>query len=211
MGSGLEFLHFRAPGVSARDENVGIQDLTPGLAGRGALRGGVDRVERLAGRHEQAVALGPAEADVAADLGQPDAPDELTLRRPHRHPAIAHVAARIARAPEIAVHVGAHAVGPALDAIHHEVAEELAVAELVVRADVEHVHLALAARVRVARPLAGADHVELLEVGREAEPVGIGYLVFAYHLSERAALVDAVHRGGQLALVAAELERLPEL
>src|SRR5882724_4572632 len=183
----------------------------PRLTGGGALRGGVDRVEGLAGGHEEAVALGPAEADVAADLGQADAPDELALRRPHRHPAVAHAAARVAGAPEIAVHVGAHAVRSALDAVHHEGAEELAVAELVVRAHVEHVHVALAARSRVARPLAGADHVELLEVGREAEPVGIGYLVFAYHLSEGAALVDAVHRGGQLALVAAELERLPEL
>src|SRR5439155_18088793 len=36
----------------------------------GPLRLDVDGVERLAGRHEQAVALGAAEADVAADLRQ---------------------------------------------------------------------------------------------------------------------------------------------
>src|SRR6185312_12942887 len=128
--------------------NVGMQDPTPPrLTGRGALGGGVDRVEGLAGRHEQAVALGTAEADVAADLGQPDAPDKLALRCPHRHAAVAHAAARVARAPEVAVHVGAYAVGPALHAVHHEGTEELAVAQLVVRAHVEHVHVALAARV----------------------------------------------------------------
>ena len=47
------------------------------LARRCSLRGRVDGIERLARGHEQAIALGTAEADVAADLGQADAADEL--------------------------------------------------------------------------------------------------------------------------------------
>src|SRR3954462_5115806 len=46
-----------------------------------ALRGGIHGVERLARGHEQAVALGAAEADVAAHLGQPDTADELAIPR----------------------------------------------------------------------------------------------------------------------------------
>src|SRR5205807_904910 len=60
-----------------------------------ALRGGIHGIERLARGHEQTVALGAAEADVAAYLGQTDTADELAVRRPYRHTAIAHVAAGI--------------------------------------------------------------------------------------------------------------------
>src|SRR6266567_1836167 len=102
-----------------------------GSARGGALRGGVDGVERLARGHEQAVAFGAAEADVAAHLGQTDATDQLAFRRPHRHAAIADGAASVARGPDIAADVAAHAVRPALHAIDHEIAEPLAVAELV--------------------------------------------------------------------------------
>src|SRR2546421_8835901 len=96
----------------------------PLLSRPGALRAGVERVERLAGRHEQPVALGTAEADVAADLRQPDAADQLALGRPHGHATVADVAAGVGRAPEIAVDVAARAAGPALYAIHHEVVED---------------------------------------------------------------------------------------
>src|SRR5947207_4536536 len=116
----------------------------PLLSRPGALRAGVERVERLAGCHEQPVALGTAEAHVAADLRQPDAADQLALRRPHGHAAVADVAAGVRRAPEVAVYVTARAVRPALHPVHHEVAEELPVRGLVVAPHVEHVHLALA-------------------------------------------------------------------
>src|SRR6266849_1570383 len=92
-----------------------------------ALRGGIHGVERLARGHEQAVALGTAEADVAAHLGQADAAEELAVRRPYRHAAIAHGTAGIARAPDIAVDVAAHAVRTALHAVNHEVAEPLVI------------------------------------------------------------------------------------
>src|SRR5207237_9107307 len=104
----------------------------------------------------QTVPLGPAKANIAADLGQTDTPDDLALRGPDGHAAVAHSAAGIARAPQIAVDVAAHAVRAALHPIDHEVAEQLLVGELIVIADVEDVHLALAARPGVARPLAGA-------------------------------------------------------
>src|SRR5580692_480340 len=103
-----------------------------------ALRRGIDRVDRLAPGHEQAVALGAAEADVAAHLGQADAAEQLALRRPHRHPVIADMAAGIAGSPDIAVDVAADAVGSAVDAVDHEVAEHFLIRELVVGADVEH-------------------------------------------------------------------------
>src|ERR1019366_5629731 len=67
------------------------------------LRAEIHGVERLARGHEQAVALGTAEADVATHLGQADAADELAGRRPHCHAVIADVAAGIARGPDIAV------------------------------------------------------------------------------------------------------------
>src|ERR1700676_2991595 len=97
------------------------------LAGSCALRGGIHGVERLARGHDQAVALGAAEADVAAHFGQADPADELAIRRPYRHTAIAHVAAGITRGPEIAVDIAAHAIRTALHAVNHEVAEALLV------------------------------------------------------------------------------------
>src|SRR6266571_6067649 len=97
------------------------------LPGRRPLGAEVDRVERLAGGHEQAVALGAAEADVAADLREADASDELALRSPDGHAAVAHGAAGIARAPHVAVDVAAGAVRPALHPVDHEIAEQLLV------------------------------------------------------------------------------------
>src|SRR5713226_8090264 len=86
---------------TARQISLGhIADLfarpTPVLTGRGALRRDVERVQRLAGGHEQPVALRTAETDVTADLGQADAADELALGVPHRHPAVADGASGVA-------------------------------------------------------------------------------------------------------------------
>ena len=41
----------------------------------------VDRVERLAGSHKEAVALAAAEADIAADFRQENLPDAFALLR----------------------------------------------------------------------------------------------------------------------------------
>ena len=61
-------------------------------------------------------------------------------------------------------------------------------------------HVALAARAGVARALAGAGDVELLVVGREAEPVGVRHLLLGDHEIERPLGIDAVAVGRQLAL-----------
>src|ERR1700737_593081 len=65
-------------------EDAGMEGLVaapwsglPSLPARRALGADVERIERLARGHEQAVALEAAEADVGAALGQLDAADEL--------------------------------------------------------------------------------------------------------------------------------------
>ena len=68
-------------------------------------------------------------------------PMQLALRRPNRDAAVADSAAGIARAPHVAVDVGAHAVGTALHAVDHAIAEQLAVGELVVGPYVEDIDL----------------------------------------------------------------------
>src|SRR3954451_15154868 len=97
----------RAPAIHA---DARACDLARGSARSGALRGRVHGIERLARRHEQAIALRAAEADVTAHFGQPDAAEQLALRRPRRHAAVADGAAGIAGGPDIAVDVAAHAV-----------------------------------------------------------------------------------------------------
>src|SRR5258708_19660238 len=81
----------------------------------------------------------------------------------------------------MAVDVTAPSVRPALHAVDHEVAEQLLIGQLVVGADIEYVHVALAARPAITWTFAGADDVELLVVGREHEPVGIRNLVLAHY------------------------------
>src|SRR5262245_30279901 len=125
-------------------------------AGR-ALRLDVDRVDRLARGHEQAIPLAAAEAEVGASLGQQDPADQRAVRRKHRD-AIMALAAREA-GPDIALGVAADAVGEARLGVE----EEPPVHRLAVD-DVVHARGLWAVR-RV-------DHVEALLVGREAETVG---------------------------------------
>src|SRR6266542_4021119 len=103
-----------------------------------------------------------------------NAPDELSLRRPDGHTAIAHVAAGIARDPDIAVDVAARAIRPALDSVDHEVAEKLLVGELVVAPHVEGVHLAFAAGPGVTRPL-GSTRYTLVGSSRLLRPTSAGW------------------------------------
>src|SRR5882762_7544140 len=76
-------------------------------AGR-ALRVDVERIERVACRHEQAVPPHPAEAEVGGALRQVDLADALAVGVEHDHAvvALAHAPA----APQIAVDVAAEAV-----------------------------------------------------------------------------------------------------
>src|SRR5262245_48929843 len=71
-------------------------------ASRHALGVDVERVERGAGRHEQAVSVGAAEAEVGAALRQIDASDQLAVRVEDRH-AVEPFLTHPPPTPEIAV------------------------------------------------------------------------------------------------------------
>ena len=86
----------------------------------------VDRVKRLAAGHEQAVALGAAEADVGADFRQHDLADAVAVRREDMDAVVA-VADPAGAGPDIAVDVAADAVGEAgADAVERHVGEAAA-------------------------------------------------------------------------------------
>src|SRR5215813_3963638 len=123
------------------------------------MRVHVKRVERLAGGHEEPVALDPAEAEVGAALREQDASNDLARRIEDRH-TVQRVAAA-PPAPEVAVDVAAHTVRNAVAGVD----EKPVVGEL--RAAVHDVEYANLARHRAAH-----DDVELRLVGREAESVG---------------------------------------
>src|SRR5258708_20807464 len=55
------------------------------LAAWDALGFDIHGVDRLAGGHEQAIALAAAEAEVGAALGQQDAADQRAVRPAHGH------------------------------------------------------------------------------------------------------------------------------
>src|SRR6516164_6364654 len=74
-----------------------------------ALRVDVKRIKRVARRHEQAVALEAAEADIGAALGQRDRSDALAFGVEH-HDAIAPLPGA-PTAPQIAIDIAAVAVG----------------------------------------------------------------------------------------------------
>src|SRR5262245_55143364 len=169
------------------------------LARPRALRSRVHGVERLACGHEQAVAFGAAEADVAADFRQTDAADQLAVRRPDRDTAVADGATGVAGCPEVAVDVAAQAVGAALHAVDHAIAEPLEVRELVVGADIRHEDFALAAGAGIARALASAGDVELLVVSREAEAIGIGHLLLGHDKVDAPGRIEAIAVGRQFA------------
>src|SRR5262249_56397351 len=78
-----------------------------------ALRIDVERIERVARRHEQPVALGAAEAEIGGTLGQGDEADGLAGRVENLHPVQLR-AAHAPAAPQIAVDVAAKAVGRAV-------------------------------------------------------------------------------------------------
>src|SRR4051794_41175599 len=72
----------------------------------------IERIDRLAGSHEQAVAFHAAEAEVGAALGQRDPADHHAVGRID-HDAVELGIAHAPAAPQIAVDVAAHAVGRA--------------------------------------------------------------------------------------------------
>src|SRR5712672_150952 len=79
---------------------------------RRTLRIYVERIHGGARRHEEPVAVQPAEAQVGAALGQLDAPDELGLAVEDVD-AVERLAAHAPAHPQVAVDVEAEAVGRA--------------------------------------------------------------------------------------------------
>src|SRR6266404_1888379 len=75
------------------------------------LRFDVERIDRLACRHEEAVALDPAETDVGAALGQHDAADHLAVGGEHDNAVLGLAAGP--SASQITLDIDPHAVGVA--------------------------------------------------------------------------------------------------
>src|ERR1051326_4577775 len=79
------------------------------------LRFDVNRVERLAGGHKQAVAFLAAETDVGANLRQQNHPDPLAVGRKNMH-AVVPGPPPARRGPAVPTHVAGDPVGPAIAA-----------------------------------------------------------------------------------------------
>src|SRR5215469_8013239 len=122
-------------------------------AGSRTLGGRIHSVERLTRRHEQSIALRPAEADIATDLWETDSADKLAFRVPHSHATISDVAPGVARAPDVALDVASHAVRPTLNAVDDAIGEQLLIGQFLV-GDIEDVYDAFATRAAVPRTLA---------------------------------------------------------
>jgi hypothetical protein len=88
------------------------------VAADGALRFHVQRVQRLAGGHEQAVAVNAAEAEVGAALRQVNAQHHRAVRIEHHDTVLGLAAAP--PAPQVALDVAAEAVGDAGAAVHED-------------------------------------------------------------------------------------------
>src|SRR6266852_5610050 len=83
-----------------------------------ALGADVQRIERVARRHEQAIALDAAEAEVGGALGERDLADPLAVGIEH-HDAVERWRGAPA-APQIAVDVAAEAVRRLVGLARHE-------------------------------------------------------------------------------------------
>src|SRR6266404_1690367 len=156
---------------------------------RDALGVDVERIERVARRHEQAIAMAAAEAEVGAALRQVDVADRLARRIEYAH-AVEVGRAHAPAAPQIAVDIDPETVGRAA------------------RSGVDQ-HGALVEPSAVGRDVVGQDgavwlgarghDIELLLVGREGKPVGAGDIVGHHHeLAGRG--VEAIDGGLVLAV-----------
>ena len=152
------------------------------------------------------------EADIPAFVyfRQPDASNQLALRRPYRHAAVTDGTAGVARGPDISVDIAAHAVGTAFHPVNHTIGEELLVGHLVVWTDIKHVDLTLTAWTSVAWSFARADDIEFLLVGRQQNPVRIRDLLFGDNDVEFAARIPAINIGRQLPFCRGKSRRLTE-
>src|SRR5258708_13795836 len=151
-----------------------------------ALRPDIERVERVARRHEEAVALDAAEADVGAALWQRDRADPLAFRIEHQDAVQSFAGAPAA--PEVAVGVATEAVRRLGRFAGHEwlAAGKLgAIVDDVVDAD-------------QARHIAEVDDILLALARGEAKPVGPD--VADAHGGAAGLRIETVHVGRQLLL-----------
>src|SRR5712664_961989 len=95
-----------------------------------ALGFDIDGIERLAGRHEQAVSLLAAEADIGAGLGQENLTDAHAVRREDLDAVIAWADPSGAD-PDVALGVDPQAIGEARLAVQRHVDELLRIRKLV--------------------------------------------------------------------------------
>ena len=129
------------------------------------------------------IALGPAEADIGGAFGQAQAAEQLAVRIPYRDAGIAQH--RVGAGPDIAGAVGAHAVGMAVNPIHHAVGEVAQVFDLAVH--------------HIADMDAAADDVDAFVIRREADAVGAAQLFARQRHLQLAAGIPAISVGRQLA------------
>src|SRR5688572_26444901 len=177
---------------SSRMGRSSIAMAGPGPRGSGdvgAARFDVHGIERLAGGHEQPIALRAAEADIGADLRQADLADSVAVRRKDVDAVVA-VANPARGRPDVAVLVGADAVGEADLPIQRHVGEGPRVGELRPIHHVKGPDDRLGLRI-VRGP--GVGDIERLVVRREAEAVWLERLVS--HAFDFPALgIDPVNR-----------------
>src|SRR5262245_29418076 len=142
--------------------------LRAGGLGRGlrlqrALRPHIEGVHRCAATDEQAVSERPAKAQIGAGLRQVDLAEQIARRAVAAHAILLRIGPAHA-APDIAIHVAAHAIGYAGC---KAIGEDLAVGQLAgLDVTVEYPDVRGA-------PVGetGVDDVQLFLVGREAEAV----------------------------------------
>ena len=127
-------------------------------AARYALGIRIDRINRPAGGHEQAVPFAPAETQIGATLGQRDVPDHRAIGGENRDAV--EFRRHSPPAPQISVDVATKAVWGAVTRIDENAAigQPSALID-----DVEDAYQP--------RPSARFDDVKLLLVGREAQSV----------------------------------------
>src|SRR5207249_2228087 len=101
----------------------------------------VHGIERLAGGHEQAVALFATEAKVGANFWQHDHSDTLAVRRENMNAIIA-ITHPARGGPDVAVHIRSNAVGAAELTIELHRAEAAPVFQLLAIHDVVNINAA---------------------------------------------------------------------
>src|SRR5205085_9820562 len=108
------FVHHAEPPIAptaapaSRPRRVTLRPSVARSAADSAFGVDVHGVERLARRHEEAVALDPAEAQIGAALRQQDASDHRAIRREDRDAVMPGASAPAA--PKIALHIAAEPV-----------------------------------------------------------------------------------------------------